>query len=308
VDQLVEATGHHYEDGKCAACGKTDPDRIPVIASGWSGNTQWTLTSDGVLAFSGTGNMKNYGYEGGQPWLGKGVDITSVVIGEGITSVGSGAFKDLITLKSVTLPETLTRMGEAAFYGCSGLKELYIPDGIYTIWEYTFKNCTSLEEIRLPKSLEKIDQGAFKKCAALSYVFFPGELEIIGAWSFKACTALTEIDMTWVDATEIRAGAFKNCTSLIKIILPQNIRTLGESCFYGIGATKFTVPATVTSIEPWCFARSSVKEIVFEGNAPAIGEGAFNKIALTAYYPGDNTTWTAENMQNYGGDIVWKEN
>lgn len=278
------------------------------IASGWSGETQWTLTNDGIMTFSGEGNMKNYDYSGGQPWADYADRITSVTIEEGITSVGECAFKGLINLETVALPKTsLKKIGEAAFYGCTSLQSLYIPDSIYTIWEYTFKNCTGLEYIRLPKTLEKIDQGAFENCINLSELFLPGNVNIIGAWSFKGCTAMESVDMRWADATEIRDGAFKNCTALTAIILPGNIQTLGDSCFYGIGATKFVVPATVTEIEDWCFARSGVKEIVFKGDAPVIGTGVFNKITLTAYYERENTTWNSELLQNYGGYIVWKE-
>ena len=311
VDSYVDAHGHHYEDGFCVDCGEPEPVETPVkIASGWSGTTQWTLMSDGTLTVYGTGNMKNYGYNGGQPWLNKGVDVTSVVIEEGVTAIGTGAFRNLTTLESVTLPEKgLTKIGEAAFYGCTSLKEIEIPETIYTVWLYTFKNCTALEKVKFPKSLIKVDQGAFENCTSLPYIYFPTNVEIIGSWSFKGCTGLIEADMTWTDATKIREGAFKNCSALTTIRLPVNIQTLGDSCFYGIGATSFTVPETVTSIEAWCFARAySLTKITFKGNAPTIGQGAFNKITLTAYYPRNNTTWTSAVKQNYGGTVTWKAN
>ena len=280
------------------------------IASGWSGATQWTLMSDGTLTIYGKGDMKNYGFGGDHPWKAYVDRIRTVDIEEGITSIGTGAFRGLTRLESVTLPESgLKKIGEAAFYGCSALKEINIPEGIYTVWSYTFKGCTSLESVKLPKTLIKIDQGAFENCTALTYVYFPTNLEIIGSWSFKGCTGLTEANMTWTDATKIREGAFKNCSSLTTIHLPVNIQVLGDSCFYGIGATSFTVPETVTSIEAWCFARAySLKDLYFEGNAPTIGEGAFNKITLTAWYPSGNATWKPAIMQNYGGTVTWKAN
>lgn len=299
--------GHSYKDGVCIHCGGEDPDfTAPEIASGWSGYTQWTLTGDGVLTFRGEGNMRNYAYDRNQPWLQYADRITAVVVEEGITAVGSGAFMDLVKLETVTLPEnSLTKIGEAAFYNCSGLKEIRIPDTIYTIWGYTFKGCTSLTEVRLPKSLIKIDEGAFENCTSLDYVFIPGNTEIIGSWSFKGCIGLVEADMQWTDATEIREGAFKNCNGLKKIVLPENIQILGDSCFYGIGTKSFVVPETVTTVGPWCFARAALTEITFEGDAPTIGEGAFNKVTLTARYPSGNTTWMSDVMQNYGGTVTW---
>lgn len=278
------------------------------IATGWSGATQWTLTDDGVLTVYGNGNMKNYGYDGNQPWISYADKITSIVIEDGVTAVGEGAFMGLMKLESVTLPDTgLTKIGEAAFYGCSSLKEIDIPDSVYTVFDYTFKNCTSLESVRLSKILIKIGQGAFENCSSLGYIYIPGDTEIIGSWSFKGCTGLVEADMQWADATKIREGAFKNCSSLTNIILPAGIQTLGDSCFYGIAANSFTVPQTVTSVEAWCFARAyALDEIIFKGDAPTIGEGAFNKISLTVYYPKGNASWTPDKMQTYGGTVDWK--
>ena len=310
VDDYTGPLGHSYEDGRCVRCGGEDPDYNAGIASGWSGTTQWTLTADGTLTVYGEGKMKDYGYNGGQPWLAYADQIKSVVIEEGVTAVGSGAFMNLTKLESVTLPRNgLSRIGEAAFYGCTSLKEIDIPDTVYTVFDYTFKNCASLEKVRLSRILVKVGQGAFENCTALDYIYIPGETEIIGAWSFKGCTDLAEVDMTWANATEIREGAFKNCASLTTVLFPGGIKKLGDSAFYGIGATSFTVPATVTEVGPWCFARAySMRSITFKGNAPKIGEGAFNKVTLTAYYPRGNGSWTTAVMQNYGGTVTWKAN
>lgn len=308
--EIIESLGHDYVNGSCSRCSEIDSNYVGVVATGWSGNTTWILRENGVLTFSGTGNMKNYSYSGGQPWAMYSDLITSVIIENGVTSVGDCAFKGLTKLENVTLPASgLTKIGEAAFYGCTSLKAISLPDGLYTVNDYTFKGCSALEDVRLPKTLVKVGQGAFENCTSLDYIFIPGDTEIIGSWSFKGCTGLLEVDMQWADATEIREGAFKNCSSLTEIILPANIQKLGDSAFYGIGATKFAVPETVTEVGPWCFARAySLSVIRFEGNAPTIGEGAFNKIFLTAYYPSGDATWTPNIMQNYGGSITWKEN
>ena len=281
-----------------------------ILASGWSGYTQWRLTDDGILTVYGKGNMKNYGYGGGQPWLAYADQIRFVTVEKGVTAIGSGAFMGLTNLEAVMLPESgLKTIGEAAFYGCSALKEITIPEGVYTVWSYTFKGCTSLESVKFPKTLIKIDQGAFENCTALASVSIPRDVNIIGSWSFKGCTGLTEADLSQARATEVREGAFKNCNALTTVHFPANIQKLGDSAFYGIGAELFTIPATVTEVGPWCFARAySLKDLYFDGNAPTIGEGAFNKITLTVHYPSGNATWTAEIMQDYGGTVTWTAN
>ena len=48
-------------------------------------------------------------------------DLTSVVIGNSVTSIGSYAFSDCSGLTSVTIPESVTSIGDGAFDGCTGL-------------------------------------------------------------------------------------------------------------------------------------------------------------------------------------------
>ena len=108
---------------------------------------------------------------------------------------------------------------------------------------------------------------------------------------------------------EVREGAFKNCSALTTVRFPNHIQKLGDSAFYGIGATSLTVPATVAEVGPWCFARAyDLTQLHFIGDAPVIGEGAFNKITVTVFYPMDNNTWTPDFMQDYGGTVTWKSN
>lgn len=301
-----------------------------LVDSGKCGtDVEWTLTNIGQLTISGTGPMKDYDNKDELPWYEYSKQINQVRIKRGVTTISPMAFYGMNLLESVSLPIGLThigdyafkhcnnlyhvdtpytvkRIGESAFYGCSSLWSIDIPEGIYTIWEYTFKNCTNLKNIAFPKTLIKIDEGAFENCTRLYNLYFPEDLDIIGCWSFKGCTGLEYIRMSGTDVTEIREGAFKKCSALEDIQLPEMIETLGDSCFYGIAATNFTIPETVTEIGPWCFARAyNLTEMIFEGNAPKIGEGAFNKIMLTAYYPDGNATWTAALMQNYGGNVTW---
>ena len=34
-------------------------------------------------------------------------------------------------------------------------------------------------------------------------------------------------------------------------------------------------------------------------------DGAFTRTTATAYYPADNSTWTEDVLQDYGGEITW---
>lgn len=84
-------------------------------------NVTWTLNSDGVLAISGTGEMKScadyvsYDMKSSAPWYNKRENIRSVVIENGVTSIGKRAFHNCYNLVDVILPVSVEEIGEEAF-------------------------------------------------------------------------------------------------------------------------------------------------------------------------------------------------
>ena len=50
----------------------------------------------------------------------------NIVINEGVTTIGGGAFKECSNITSVVLPSTITTIGSTAFYNCTGLKTINI--------------------------------------------------------------------------------------------------------------------------------------------------------------------------------------
>ena len=117
------------------------------MASGTCGsNATWNLNeSTGVLTISGTGAMNDYSDATSVPWtdyVSRG--ITSIEIGEGITTVGDYAFINCFKCTSVSLPETLISIGETAFCRCTTLPIITIPKKVTTIGGDAFSACSSL--------------------------------------------------------------------------------------------------------------------------------------------------------------------
>jgi hypothetical protein len=110
-EELTTATNIQYAD-----------DSTTPVASGNCGkngdNLTWTLSEAGVLTISGTGDMNDYSSNDPAPW---GITPTSVVIANGVTSIGAAAFSGCTSLTSVTIPASVTTIGAGAFSGCSGL-------------------------------------------------------------------------------------------------------------------------------------------------------------------------------------------
>ena len=73
--------------------------------------------------------------------------MTSVMIPNSVTHIGSQAFANCISLTSLTIPNSVTSIGNYAFQGCSGLTSLTIGSGVTSIGVYAFAWCSGLTSV-----------------------------------------------------------------------------------------------------------------------------------------------------------------
>ena len=151
------------------------------------------------------------------------------------------------------------------------------------IREQAFEGCTSLESIIISDSVTYVEWGAFLECASLTSVQIGNGVTDIGGFSFGSCTSLESI-VIGDNVKIIHEAAFSGCTALTSITLPDGLEEIWEVAFEKC---------------------NNLTEITFEGSAPSIQTGAFYDVVATAYYPANNSTWTSDVMQNYGGTITW---
>ena len=129
-----------------------------TIYTGTIGAIQWTLdTESGVLTIYGTGTMRNYHGNwdygcrgnGNAPWYRYRTSIKSVVIENGVTSIGNAAFYQCNNLTSISMPPSLTKISYEAFRGCSNMEEITIGSGVCTIQDRWVTDCPKLRLIHL---------------------------------------------------------------------------------------------------------------------------------------------------------------
>lgn len=96
--------------------------------------------------------------------------LTSVTIGNSVTSIEEGAFAGCSGLTSVNFPSSVTSIGESAFSGCSGLTSLTIPPRMNRIEISTFSGCGGLTSVTIPKNITFIGGGAFGFCSRLTSI------------------------------------------------------------------------------------------------------------------------------------------
>ena len=166
------------------------------------------------------------------------------------------------------------------------MSDISIPDSVTVIEGRAFSFCSSLEQIVLPKNLTEIKSYTFYQSRDLKDVLLPAGLTKIGEYAFA------ETDLQTLDFGEslqtIGDYAFDRCTYL----------------------TTVTFPATLTSIGNYAFAYcSSLKELYFFGDPPAVKAGSFSHVVnATAYYPLKNELWLSGGMAYAGGSIRQQPN
>ncbi len=247
-----------------------------TIGSGACGaNLTWVLTDDYILTISGTGAMADYSWED-FPWLSSCYSIRSVIIEDGVTSIGAHAFYNCSAMTSVEIAETVTSIGDYAFQYCSSLTSLEGGNSLTSIGTDAFAYCDCLTSIKLGAGVTSIGERAFRGCKSLTEVTVPDSVTSIESDTFQSCTALKSIVLP-DSVTRIGSGAFYDCSSLTSITLPDGVPDVAERAFRGCTSlTSITLPDSVTSIGNYAFSGcSALTNIAIPDGVTSIGERAF---------------------------------
>lgn len=161
-------------------------------------NVQWTLSEDGTLTITGSGKIRglskldgsDYTINDSSPW--PETLVKRVVINEGITEIGDGAFIYNWNLEEIDLPTSLTRIGILALAGCSSLYAISIPTNVTDIGQLAFRDDTSLSYLILP-DIDTIRMGMFIDCSALEGITIPSSVTSIERQAFDCCGALKDV-------------------------------------------------------------------------------------------------------------------
>ena len=95
------------------------------------------------------------------------LNFASVVDGQTVTSIRSGAFADA-ELTSLTIPDSVTTIGNLSFWSCSLLTSVTLSDKLTTIGQSAFLNCSALTSLTLSNKVTTIGTEAFLGCLKLT--------------------------------------------------------------------------------------------------------------------------------------------
>ena len=247
-------------------------------------NVTYSLdTETGVLTISGTGKMTAFSRFDDSPFY-QNSNIKSVIIGNGVTSIGDYVFEGCENLTSVTIPNTVISIGDDAFDCCTSLTNVTIPDRVTSIGNEAFYYCKSLTSVTIPDSVTSIGSYAFCGCKSLTSVSIGNGVTNIYSFAFVDCTSLTSVTIP-DSVTSIGDYAFDGCTSLAGVTVGNGVTSIGSGAFNGCESlTSVTIPDSVTSIGSYAFdGCTSLTSITIPDSVTSIGDRAFyNCTSLTS--------------------------
>ena len=205
-------------------------------------------------------------------WTGDGGYITSITMGNSVTSIGASAFEGNKTLTRVTIGSKVTSIAAEAFYG-SGLTSVTIPDSVTSIGNEAFRACAGLTSLTIGSGLTTIGQSTFQNCTSLTSVTIGSGVKTIGQNAFYGCNNLASITIP-SNVTSIQVSAFENCTNLRIVTIGSGVTDIGNNAFKSTGLTSINIPNNVTNIGNEAFRNCLNLESVTIERA-VIGTSAF---------------------------------
>ena len=216
--------------------------------------------------------------------------ITSVEFGPNVTTINSYLFYQAAKLSSVTIGNGVTTIGDRAFQEAGtngGVEEMVVTmgNGVTSIGEYAFSSCSHLKAVTLPSSLTEIKAYAFQS-TGLTRITIPASVTNLRDWAFHNCYSLTNISIEDSEnALSMTAGYYSpfSADNAYTYITERNVYigrnlTLSEtnSVFDGITSVEFG--PNVTTINSYLFYQAAKLSSVTIGNGVTIiGDYAFQE-------------------------------
>ena len=295
-EEVMRSASHYITRYPENYISPDDPEANVIVASETlEGGLAWNLTKAGKMTISGKGAMPDFSSTGDQPWNSYSSQIRNVVIGDGVTGIGSCAFWKCEVL-SVEIPTSVTSIGNSAFRESSVLS-VNIPANVKMIGDSAFRGCKSLSSVTFSEGLETISQNAFNACENLTVIDLPASIGEVGAGAFFQCGKLTSVTFA-PGSKQVKMGdnLFGNCYYLMKVTLPKSVDRISEGMFINCQMLAgVEIPQGAESIDPSAFASCyRFTTVIIPNSVTSIGMSAFSACSLSdIYFTGTEAQWNS---------------
>lgn len=232
---------------------------------------------------TGTLTIKMNIASGSQRWDDYAADVKNLIIEDGVTSIGDGAFENLTSLRYISIPASIETMGTGAFsvsladpygharasdlpgeYAGAGDGTLYLCDP--TIFTYNAQGYQIT--------------GLSSSGANALYLVFPGEVDGHAITELKADSFQDNSRIKLVthvpdcQMTIFYGNSFHNCTALETVIVPPSVKTFGYQTFRGCTSLEtLELPAALETIGQSALAECGFEELTLPAGLKSIAQG-----------------------------------
>ena len=242
-----------------------------VVAEGSYGdNVQWYLDEEGTLTVNGQGAMADV-LDQNPGWFDYADQIRAVVIGKGITRIGSYAFCRYDNLSSANIADTVTEIGDYAFCE-SNLTALHLPDSVQKIGDMAFRRCYALTDLTIGEN---------------------SQLEYVGAQAFADNANISSQDILIPSVMRsIKSDAFQSGDFEDTVTFSEQLEELGFAAFGG----------TITGMHTVYFTGNAPN---ITDQRIAVDENVvFPDTTTDVYYPEGNATWNGFDFSKLGVNVT----
>ena len=189
--------------------------------------------------------------------------ISSLVIPDGVQSIGYRSFGFCRNLKSVFIGSGVAEIDTRAFYACNSMVEMRvsednpvfdsrdncnavietetdtlhsgfpcssIPKSVTAIGNAAFGRGLEYSLVMIPEGITSIGIGAFVGSRYFQKVIIPSSCKIISERAFDDCDGIRDLIIR-DGVSRIEAGAFVNCDYLRNVTIPDSVTYIGEKAF-----------------------------------------------------------------------------
>lgn len=259
--------------------------------------------------------------------------LKSVVISDGVASIGNGAFGYCASLSSIVIPDSVVTIGTGAFSECYNFTNIFYGgsseqwnnvDIVYSNYDYYLKEAniefntdiTQLNYVATEKygyvlsNTNKLFGFEVLDRTITSFDFQDDlkglEVKSLSGYAFRYCTLLSSIAIP-NSVVIIGTGAFSGCTSLISIDIPNSVTMICGGAFRGCSALdSITLPNSISLICSETFVNcTSLASVYIPHSVTAIeGEAFRGCTSLTSIIIPDSViSMGKRSFRNCGGTI-----
>ena len=214
------------------------------------------------------------------PYAFTNLNITGLVISEGVETIGGDCFSNNKNLKEITLPSTITNLGDYNFSN-SPVERINIPDinawlNIKYVWsvrDSKYDDPSWYPETITEYTTQFNDYWLYINGEKVEDVVVPEETESITNFLFAGCN-IKSITLS-EGVKSIGVGAFYNCQYLKSVKLPETLESINLAAFLRSTVEDVNFPSSLKKLGANAFYGSKIKEAVIPGSVGMIDRGTF---------------------------------